>query len=745
MRYLAILLLCLGGLTASAEERKLDTKLLEACSAGEVRDAKLLIEQGASPQARRPSGRTALHLAAASGDVSTIRLLLQHGADVRALDGLGRSTLDEAVASNNSEALCLLLEAGCQPTARTRALRSWQMREARVEKLLADDADPQASLFAAAQQGDYDLVRTLLDRGADLHLRDTYGKTALHIAAEHSRATIIELLISRGADPNALNKEREAPLHVVNQYRPQAQLATVQALVLGGARLDLPDRYHQTPMRGLSLLHRWEIYDWLLDYCEGQEPTLARDPSNPLLNESTEELLTLLERRQPDTYAHAGSELLARGRAIMPAVLKRMQQPKEYETYRGLLLFLGPAAEAALPQITEQLGDARRVEDALGILQQIRRNALRDLPFLEKQRAAETLYQAILRRQIEPQGDMLATYLVRLGPAAAPAIVRLLTHRETRLRLAMTGAMHEAKFHDASIVNALRRLMNDPHVPQARLPVAQAMLFLDATREEAKWELIAILNSPPAVAKKAPHNYDYESAAFKQWREDADKAARTLVRLGPDILDDLLPSLSGSDQVLGRDAVTILHRLGPPAVPRLIELLSYENPYIAQAASAALGQMGRDAVPELLLTMQSPHDKVAVRAIATLHGTRSREQATLDALFAIVNDKSRADDVRLEAAYAVFDPDRQRNTIAASGDTFAIAKRLLKTGNFRQQYHAARLIQSFGPAAADALPLLKQALATPDGPVDGSGYQPYSVRIAAGDAIRRLEQLDKGN
>jgi len=62
----------------------------------------------------------------------------------------------------------------------------------------ATDAD----LFAAARAGDAAEVARLLDGGADVDTADRYGSTVLAAAAVNGRLEVVRLLLDRGADPN---------------------------------------------------------------------------------------------------------------------------------------------------------------------------------------------------------------------------------------------------------------------------------------------------------------------------------------------------------------------------------------------------------------------------------------------------------------------------------------------------------------------------------------------------------------
>lgn len=59
------------------------------------------------------------------------------------------------------------------------------------------------SLAYAARNGRSEIVRTLLDMGADPDWPDAGGHTALHLAARYGRTDVVKLLVERGADVNA--------------------------------------------------------------------------------------------------------------------------------------------------------------------------------------------------------------------------------------------------------------------------------------------------------------------------------------------------------------------------------------------------------------------------------------------------------------------------------------------------------------------------------------------------------------
>lgn len=59
-------------------------------------------------------------------------------------------------------------------------------------------------LFLAAGEGRLEVVRYLLDQGADVNAREQFGDTALIEAVFNGQSAAVKELLFRGADPNAI-------------------------------------------------------------------------------------------------------------------------------------------------------------------------------------------------------------------------------------------------------------------------------------------------------------------------------------------------------------------------------------------------------------------------------------------------------------------------------------------------------------------------------------------------------------
>ena len=82
---------------------------------------------------------------------------------------------------------------------------------------LAASAPPEAPVADAAQNGDLDSVRRLVEAGADVNTPHGDGMTALHWAAESGDTEIVEVLIYAGAHLEATTRNRnEFSRHIRN-------------------------------------------------------------------------------------------------------------------------------------------------------------------------------------------------------------------------------------------------------------------------------------------------------------------------------------------------------------------------------------------------------------------------------------------------------------------------------------------------------------------------------------------------
>ena len=177
-------------------------------------------------------GNTALHYAARAGMKNLVELLLLLDANANARNKLGETPLFSAVESGQQTICSMLIEAGANRNIRDLggktaadnmadvgrfryAVTRGQIKDA--EDLLKKGVDPNTrfsndytALQTACLQRNYQMVKLLLDRGADPNLGCTTGGNRksypLQLAFDKQEARdpkIFSLLLKRGADPNS--------------------------------------------------------------------------------------------------------------------------------------------------------------------------------------------------------------------------------------------------------------------------------------------------------------------------------------------------------------------------------------------------------------------------------------------------------------------------------------------------------------------------------------------------------------
>jgi len=88
------------------------------------------------------------------------------------------------------------------------------------------------------------MAQQLLDRGADVNVQTSDGKTPLHFAVELVCASILQLLMDKGADVNIQAKDGRAALHYAVQH---GGTAMAQQLLDWGADLRARTNAGATP------------------------------------------------------------------------------------------------------------------------------------------------------------------------------------------------------------------------------------------------------------------------------------------------------------------------------------------------------------------------------------------------------------------------------------------------------------------------------------------------------------------
>jgi len=165
---------------------------------------------------RNEEGETALHLACLEGHLGIVKRLLQAGAEINPQTELGDTPLALATLQGHGEIVRFLLDQGADPnlgvpgeTPLTLALQiPSPLGETLTALLLQFGAVPQgADLIGAAEVGETEKVRLLLEAGATVNAQDPTGATALMRASFRGHQQVVaQLLTAPGLDLESKNR-----------------------------------------------------------------------------------------------------------------------------------------------------------------------------------------------------------------------------------------------------------------------------------------------------------------------------------------------------------------------------------------------------------------------------------------------------------------------------------------------------------------------------------------------------------
>ena len=262
-----------------------DTALLLAAYRGHTEVARVLIEAGADVNARNTRTNTVLHEAASNGHNDLVTLLLEHGAEIDAFDEYEFTPLVGTAMQVDSrlDTCILLLDRGADlegaggtfsplcaaaTTEEPVLVQFFLDRGASVEGSPGIES-PVRPLYSAAASvfPNVSIMAILVSAGADVNGIGQDGSvngglvTALHGAAEHGNVEAARYVLEAGADIEARDDRGRTPLRrmverrllLIPEDRVEVPLRdfearTLELLVEHAADLEAPDHDGITPL-----------------------------------------------------------------------------------------------------------------------------------------------------------------------------------------------------------------------------------------------------------------------------------------------------------------------------------------------------------------------------------------------------------------------------------------------------------------------------------------------------------------
>jgi ankyrin repeat protein len=151
------------------------------------RVADLLHEHSADVDIRGISEMTPLHAASVSGQIDIMQWLLDHGADAHTYNWNRCTPLHTAAFNMHTDAVQVLLQHEADPNLRDDILGQTPLYKTLVR------------LNSVPERKVVDIVRLLLENGANTNIRDYGFSTALHQVLSRERLAVAQLLLSYGA------------------------------------------------------------------------------------------------------------------------------------------------------------------------------------------------------------------------------------------------------------------------------------------------------------------------------------------------------------------------------------------------------------------------------------------------------------------------------------------------------------------------------------------------------------------
>lgn len=176
------------------------------------------------------TGNTMLTRAVSDNDLLSVeRLIDYYGADVNVKNKYDVSPLTIAVRNNNFDIVRKLCFSGILD-AHSGLCASVYLGHSEISKFLVGISNfdihniyGSSALHIAAELGNLDLIKEILEKKININKRQKEGLTPLHCAAQNGQLNAVEYLISMGADPDLVDNNGFTALEAANRFLPQGE------------------------------------------------------------------------------------------------------------------------------------------------------------------------------------------------------------------------------------------------------------------------------------------------------------------------------------------------------------------------------------------------------------------------------------------------------------------------------------------------------------------------------------------
>lgn len=275
------------------------TPLFLAAEQNNLPICRALLARGVDINLGTFEGYSPLHAASNEGHTNVARFLIDAKADLNKIDSNKFTPIMLAAGQGHAKIVRLLAKAGVKVDTATRVSkanqddggetalhRACQKGHAEMVGLLLDmdtsgemlnskTGQGTTPLIVAAEEGQIEVVKILLEHGADVLETTNAGKTALYLGCERGHVDLCRLLLENGADPGQWTCRKKIPLYTASE---QGNLPMVKVLLpyTTKAHLFIETTYGTTPLFIATRSGNTVVKDLLVEFCSRGKKKVRR-------------------------------------------------------------------------------------------------------------------------------------------------------------------------------------------------------------------------------------------------------------------------------------------------------------------------------------------------------------------------------------------------------------------------------------------------------------------------------------
>ena len=225
--------------------------LMLACEKNNPDVVLLLLQRGARVDERSEKGLSAVHFCSLSNSITSLHHLIDYKANLAVATDRGSTALMLACAKGYVSLFTALLRNMAKSKLRSELSPGClSLPTSRVTDLNVSNENGETCLMMACEKGSNEIVRILLDEGADPNIADKNGVTPLMIACRRGQDRIVPLLLKKSVSVDAPNGDGDTATHICLKFYKDydGHKKCLELLLATGAHLEAKNNAGETPV-----------------------------------------------------------------------------------------------------------------------------------------------------------------------------------------------------------------------------------------------------------------------------------------------------------------------------------------------------------------------------------------------------------------------------------------------------------------------------------------------------------------